>query len=556
MDCPDIDTLKKYINDVRSDVDELDNERIDRYIRQLDDLTAMPKPQIKQVHETLVNKLNQSRKIQIAKDNSDMLLLFDRMTHLIKLNQTTVLPSFHIRNKYSNMFNNWLVIGRDALNKENQIHAINAMRYEGKAEKLDGSVIKILNNRDVPTGEMSWSELYQKALDYGVIDEGFFAKDLGVGRDAKGKLPVQPKYDPTDTKNFFLYKKGAEIGGIIENSDRLIHFMSQLKHGMSFDDAAMSVERTLFDYGDLTAFEQSTLKRIIPYYTWLRKNSQLQLEMMLEKPKKYMYVSKFMNGIQGMNDEEDLNDRDWIAGFAKDWVQTPFSVTNPAGREESVLWNPNLPFMDLSRIPDPLNPKDSLTGLFTQTNPLLKLPIEQVLNRNYFFDSKIVTKDDNALENVKKRLGHASSAISPINIVSDFGKKKGIDLGLHTFNTFSGVKFLSYDYDQYKRMKMQEMYEEETEEKTGINKLIDAGYTTVTDGFNGAVSSAVRGISNVVMKDRPKKASEYTGALRPISQAIYNRLPESEKVKYLPPNKNEVAAYNKKSSCFRGGTVS
>ena len=63
------------------------------------------------------------------------------------------------------------------------------------------------------------------------------------------------------------------------------------------------------------------MKRIIPYYTWLRKNAALQLEMILENPKKYMYISKVVHGIEGMVDEENEINKALVNDFAKDWVQ-------------------------------------------------------------------------------------------------------------------------------------------------------------------------------------------------------------------------------------------
>ena len=85
-----------------------------------------------------------------------------------------------------------------------------------------------------------WNDLYELAKSHGVIDEGFFAKDIGAGSATRGFISkkfknVPQKYDPTDTENFILYKKGAEWGARIENSDRLLHFASLLKQGKTIE---------------------------------------------------------------------------------------------------------------------------------------------------------------------------------------------------------------------------------------------------------------------------------------------------------------------------------
>ena len=439
--------LKEYTSKITADFGDIaTKERIERIMNKFDKLEWFKPPQIKQVHETIVNKVNQARKVQIAKDQNNLLQLADKLTHLIKLNQTTVIPAFHMRNKFSNTFNNWITIGQDAVNFKMQKNSFLAMRYAGDEKKLGGIM---LNDK------YSWSDIYREAVNHGVIDEGFFAKDLGVGVNTRGiinRLP--PHLDPTDTKNFVWYKKGAEFGSLIENQDRLLHFASCVKNGKSFREAAESSIHALFDYSDLTVFEMQVMKRILPYYTWLRKNSMLQLEMMLEQPKRYLYTSKVMGGVEGMVNEEDTINSAFVNDFAKDWVQTPFEVKNPQGRTEYVLWNPNLPFMDLGRIPDPFNLKGSLSEMFVQTNPLLKIPIEQAVNRNFFFDSPIVGEEQNQ---ITRRADHVLSNYAPYGVAKGLATKRGTDFNLHLFNNLSGIKFLSYDYDSYKAAKLDEL---------------------------------------------------------------------------------------------------
>jgi hypothetical protein len=154
--------------------------------------------------------------------------------------------------------------------------------------------------------------------------------------------------------------------------------------------------------------------------------------------------SKVVHGVEGMVDEEDKINKALVNEFAKDWVQTPFTVTNPEGRKEVVLWNPNLPFMDLGRIPDPTNISNSARELFSQSNPLIKVPIEQMKNYNYFFESPIVKDGDSQLN----RVDHALNNFVLYNFGTGMAKKRGIDLGLHVMNATSGIKLLSYDYDR------------------------------------------------------------------------------------------------------------
>ena len=544
-----IDTLVSTLSDARINRDgryDVMLGRLDRMKNKLSKYDEIGEMQIKSVNDAIVQKANQSRKLQIEKDHSRFLQIYDKFTHLIKLNQTTILPSFHARNKYSNTFNNWLAIGGDAVNVDFQKKSFMAMKNNGvvdgvlKITKADGSIDSI-----------KWSEIYNMAKEYGVIDDGFFAKDLGVGVESKGIFKKIPsKFDPTDTKNFIAYKKGAEIGGLIENQDKLLHFASQLSRGMGVDDAAESVQKFLFDYSDLTAFEQSTMKRIIPYYTWLRKNSALQMDMILQDPKKYQLVAKVMNGVEGMVDEDDKINKAFVNEFAKDWVQTPFNVTNPDGRKEPVLWNPNLPFMDIGRIPNPLDPINSAKELFTQMNPLIKTPIEQIMNKNMFFDSPIVKEDDNALA---KRAEHVLGQNAAFPAIKGFIQKKGADRALHALNTTSGVKMLSYDYDKYKAMKIQDMIKNPPKDNVfdktidGVGRVLKAAPKMIVKGFANQVSKASNELADKANVGKPLKPDEYTDALRPISQSKYDKLSDTDKQMYTPPTAKEAIAYNKKA---------
>lgn len=409
---------------------------------------------VKQVNEVIVDRANQARKIQIAKDQSDFLKLVDKITHLIKLNQTAVMPVFHIRNFLSNKFNNSFAIGADVLDVEMQKLSWKTVKARGDIKGIKDMKPISIKRPDGTVEILHWDEVYEMAKQYSVVDEGFFAKDIGAGSATTGILPrVNPKYDPTDTKNFIGYKVGTNFGSQIENSDRLLHFVAQLKRGLTPEQAAASVNKFMFDYSDLTAFEQNVMKRLIPYYTWLRKNAPLQLEMMIEHPERYAMIAKMEHGIEHMTSRDERVEDRFLNDFAKDWVQMPFSVTNSKGRKEPVLFNPNLPFMDIGRIPDVSQPINSLKEIFTQTNPLIKVPIEQIINRNVFFDQPIVEEGGNQL----KRVDHVLSQLAPYAAGKGFATKRGVDLGLHALNQFTGVKMLSYDYEAYKRMKIKEM---------------------------------------------------------------------------------------------------
>jgi hypothetical protein len=441
------------------------------YVKKYEDLldkikkfNNIKEPQIKQVNSAIIENANMTRQIQIQRDNSRLLSIYDRFLHFIKLNQTTVLPSFHIRNAFSNMFNNWFETGLDAIDPKFRKQTAEVMRGYRLDDVLD------IVGKDGVKSSIEWGEVLRKAKEFGVLDEGMFATELGsmAGGDGLLKKFISGKFDPTDTRNFVLYKKGSEIGQFVEGNDRFIHFASQLKRGMSFKEAAESVNKFLFDYSDLTLFEQSVMKRVFPYYTWLRKNSALQLEQIMTKPNKYRLISKVLGGIESMVDEDDrLRDSD-RSDFLNDWVQLPFSFINNMGQKEPLMWNPNLPYQDINRIPDITDLGNSLRNLLSQTSPMIKLPIELAMNKNLFFDSKIHNdelepKIDSETGEVIKppsRLAdyswHIANQFGVVPQIAGFAKKEGVDLGLHALKNLTGFSSTAYNVTGYKWRKMQE----------------------------------------------------------------------------------------------------
>lgn len=524
--------------------------RIQAIQKQMEEIQTFTPYQVVQVNDVIVEKANQARKIQIAKDKNRFLQMYDKFLHFMKLNQTTVVPSFHIRNKLSNMYLNWLGVGKDAVDMKLQKMMWQTVWHLGDREKLAGfRPINIPNPHSslsgiVNSGQLHLSDAYELAKAYQVIDEGFFAKDLGAHSGTTGVLKgVSAKFDPTDTENFALYKTGAEWGTRIENSDRLLHFVSLLRQGKSIEEAAESSKKFLFDYSDLTAFEQNVMKRLIPYYTWLRKNGRLQVSQLAEQPGKYRDTAKVLNGIEHMNSEEERMNDSFVSDFARDWVQTPFSTTNAEGNKEPIMLSPNLPFMDIGRLPDPTRPLDSLRNLASQLAPIPKAMVELGSNHNMFFNDTLIKENESApAELAKYALGQFAIPNAVGGVV---GADNGGDAFRSAMSSLTGVKTTAYDYETSKRMMAEEVYGAEFKNKLSekIEKATGAFFSDLGAKIDQSIG---KGVLSLVGQP-PKSASEYNGVLRPISSESYNKLSESEKKKYTAPSEEQVFALNKRA---------
>ena len=146
-----------------------------------------------------------------------------------------------------------------------------------------------------------------------------------------------------------------------------------------FDVASMEMKKSLFDYRDLSKFEQDVLKRGIPFYTWSRKNIPAQLQSLIKNPQRAekLHIAREQFEHQGGSpDDRDVGPM-WsgtvpiFLGQEKEGIRSFFSLLNYA------------PIADLERVGHP----DEI--LKQMVSPVIKEPLEQIFNYDTFRDRKI-----------------------------------------------------------------------------------------------------------------------------------------------------------------------
>ena len=83
--------------------------------------------------------------------------------------------------------------------------------------------------------------------------------------------------------------------------------MDRVSKGESFEDASKAVRKYLFDYTELAPFEQNVMKRILPFYTWSRKNIPLQISSLLKSPQKYARYGKAVRAFKDPETKKHYN---------------------------------------------------------------------------------------------------------------------------------------------------------------------------------------------------------------------------------------------------------
>jgi hypothetical protein len=212
-----------------------------------------------------------------------------KITTMWKGYATVVSPGFHMRNALGNVFNNYLAggIGVRDYARATHIQKI-AQDARQSGEEVEKYLATHLSKQDF--------RAFQQARQHGVIEAGFFAADLGAGhtsaplnRVLQGRSlgeKAASGLNPASVENAFV-RNGRSVGAAVENNARLAHYLGKTRHGLDAKSAAESVQKYLFDYGDLTAFERERIKPVVAFYTYMRKNTPLQMSALLKQPGKF-----------------------------------------------------------------------------------------------------------------------------------------------------------------------------------------------------------------------------------------------------------------------------
>lgn len=357
------------------------------------------------MREEAIATVNQTSKIQQELMQDKFLTIFDKYQTIWKMWNSVINPGFHIQNALSNAFASFMSDGAAIL--------------DGKKYK---EAWKIFNNADpkqtIKLGDTTYTyrELNHIAFKYGLLDNTFFKKDVAVDSLGQSKLTrklLNANYDPTDLENFKLYQMGTKAGSSIEGTQRLVLFLEGLKKGKTIEESVENVNKFLFDYGDLTASEKVWMKRVIPFYTYMRKNVPLQLEMMIDQPFVLRMADKTMENIEAVSEDrvEDGDRNEW----RRDFIQMPFQIN-----DQNVGINPQLPFQQLDRI--------APRKLFGQMSPAIKAPIEMLTGEYAYTGFPIEGPVD-----------YLANQITPTKMLARGADKEGLERHLYILGQLSGL---------------------------------------------------------------------------------------------------------------------
>jgi hypothetical protein len=102
------------------------------------------------------------------------------------------------------------------------------------------------------------------------------------------------------------------------------------------DFGAMMAKAIHFDYGDLSAFERNVLKRVIPFYTWMRRNTAYQMSNFIHNPGSFNNSMRIHRSLQDVLADED-SDQSGVPDWAQDAFGYVSRFTGAGGGMKTVI---------------------------------------------------------------------------------------------------------------------------------------------------------------------------------------------------------------------------
>lgn len=344
---------------------------------------------------------------------NQLLRAFDKAQNLWKASVTSIFPAFHGRNAISNVFLNFLDIGSASLSVPKHILSGMLLNDNRVATNLEKEILKggeiakgaktqldTLLNKPVLTDDFgkkwTFKEIRKEIKDRRVAFGDEFTGFLDIRDGIKDKLgtavtggskvkQVLKKVNPLSQNNI-AFETGRKVGNVIEQQARVLNFMTNLERTGDVVTAAERTKQFLFDYTNLSDFEKNVMKRLIPFYTFTRKNLELQVTQLAKQPGKLATQAKLFSGVSDLLSGGQLSDeeRKSLPQFLQEGLGI---VSKRDGKNVTVINSLGLP---IEQVFSNLKPNAVLGSL----TPIAAVPLQIAIGKHFFFDKDLKDVND------------------------------------------------------------------------------------------------------------------------------------------------------------------
>lgn len=281
--------------------------------------------------------------------------MWDKGTGWWKAFATIWRPGFHTRNAFSNLWN--MMVGG----------------WKDPKTLFQSGALMVNPDSVAPIMGYTGRQILELADAYGVRKSGFIGTDIGEAIERV----VSPSKNPLSVTGP-VARAGSKVGSTIEDHARVAFFIDGLQQGMDPAASAMRVKKYLFDYKDLTKIEKGFFRRLLPFYTYTRKNLPMQIEAMAMRPSIILSLEKVRT--EAEKNVENALERKFVSEWVRESLGIPFRRTAD-GKTEYFLMKGWVPTADLLKLD-----LDEVVGML---HPAVKAPLELLSNKNFFTGREI-----------------------------------------------------------------------------------------------------------------------------------------------------------------------
>lgn len=343
-------------------------------------------------------------------------------------------PAYHAKNTIGNLWNNYL-------------GGVTSPKPYGDAAAFQIKVAK--GNLEGKIAGYPTKDLYDAMMTRGIFGEGQYGGD--ITRRLEEQIQGASKNPFTlSTKNPIL-QGGFKMGQTIEDNARVALFIDQLNKGSSFDQAAKHVRKYLFDYGDVTPFEKDVLKRVMPFYTWSRKNIPLQLEALATQPDKINKLNLAMNNVQQANEVEQP-DLSQVPEYVREQAPLYVGSDKETGTVSVIPLQGLIPTMDIASLTKFMNTEtapegvsrgklaNAISTVMGGVSPLIKAPLEYMANYDFFRKKTIQEYKGQSADMLGVKMPvHLAKLLSNVIMLNEIDRANpGTIFGSRTVDPISG----------------------------------------------------------------------------------------------------------------------
>ena len=299
--------------------------------------------------------------------------LYDKYLNFYKGNKL-LSPTYLLNNLTGNSSNLWLSginvteqakYAPDALKVVSQGKDLYAKKLAGEAMSASDDYIATIFEKLSKTGTFG-------------VDATFSMYDIPESIATYLKTGVESGNLAKDIATF-IPRLNAKGNDVLDGMARAIVIMKGMDdpsylRKLGVEDAVEAMRKVMFDPNEMTAFEQNTIKRIVPFYTFAKKNLAYQFDNLGKNGNRY---NKLMKAIKSLQKSATGGNEENMAEYLRNNLYIPIPILKEDG--SYTIIRTQLPFGNfVSMVDNPVNEMVNMVG------PAIKTPFELATGTNTF----------------------------------------------------------------------------------------------------------------------------------------------------------------------------